>query len=55
MQEGDHIDVEIERVGGFSFQVTDPLQRRWLKGIDELTAQDVREGTGPPGARQRPL
>ncbi|WP_089718648.1 fumarylacetoacetate hydrolase family protein [Candidatus Entotheonella palauensis] len=55
MQEGDHIDVEIERVGGFSFQVTDPLQRRWLKGVDELTAQDIREGTGPPGSRQRPL
>jgi len=55
MQEGDNIDVEIERVGRFSFQVTDPLQRRWPKGVDELTAQDIREGTGPPGARQRPL
>jgi 2-keto-4-pentenoate hydratase/2-oxohepta-3-ene-1,7-dioic acid hydratase in catechol pathway len=55
MQEGDHIDVEIERIGRFSFQVTDPLQRRWPKGVDELTAQDIREGTGPPGARQRPL
>ena len=54
-QEGDTIDVEIERVGRFSFQVTDPLQRRWPKGVDELTAQDIREGTGPPGSRQRPL
>jgi 2-keto-4-pentenoate hydratase/2-oxohepta-3-ene-1,7-dioic acid hydratase in catechol pathway len=55
MQEGDNIDVEIERVGRFSFQVTDPFQRRWPKGVDELTAQDIREGTGPPGSRQRPL
>jgi 2-keto-4-pentenoate hydratase/2-oxohepta-3-ene-1,7-dioic acid hydratase in catechol pathway len=55
MQGGDNIDVEIERVGRFSFQVTDPLQRRWPKGVDELTAQDIREGTGPPGSRQRPL
>ena len=55
MQEGDKIDVDIESVGRFSFQVTDPLQRRWPKGVDELTAQDIREGTGPPGSRQRPL
>jgi 2-keto-4-pentenoate hydratase/2-oxohepta-3-ene-1,7-dioic acid hydratase in catechol pathway len=55
MQQGDTIDVEIERVGRFSFQVSDPLQRRWPKGVDELTAQDMREGTGPPGSRQRPL
>ena len=55
MQEGDNIDVEVEGVGRFSIQVSDPLKRRWPKGVDELTAQDNREGTGPPGARQRPL
>ena len=55
MQEGDNIDVEVEGVGRFSIQVTDPLKRRWNKGVDELTAKDIREGTGPPGSKQRPL
>ena len=55
MQEGDNIDIEVERVGRFSIQVTDPLKRRWPKGVDELTAKDIREGTGPPGSKQRPL
>ena len=55
MQEGDSIDMEVEGVGRFSIQVNDPLKRRWPKGVDELTAKDIREGTGGPGARQRPL
>jgi len=55
MQDGDNIDVEVERVGRFSIRVSDPLKRRWPKGVDELTAQDIREGAGGPGARQRPL
>ena len=55
MQDGDSIDVEIESVGRFSFNVTDALKRRWPKGVDELTAEDIRQGTGGPGARQRPL
>ncbi|MFQ6026881.1 MAG: fumarylacetoacetate hydrolase family protein [Dehalococcoidia bacterium] len=55
MQEGDNIDVEVEGVGQFSFDVTDSLNRRWPKGVDELTAEDIRQGTGGPGARQRPL
>lgn len=55
MQDRDNIDVEVEGVGRFSFQVSDPLKRRWPRGVDELTAQDIRESAGPPGARQRPL
>ena len=55
MQDGDSIDVEVESIGGFSMKVSDPLKRRWTKGVDELTAKDLREGTGAPGARQRPL
>jgi hypothetical protein len=35
--------------------VRDPLQRRWPKEIDEVSARDVREGTGGPGRRTRPL
>ena len=55
MQEGDSIDVEVEGVGKFSIRVSDPLKRRWPKGVDELTARDIREGTGAPGSKQRPL
>lgn len=55
MQEGDDIEVEVEGVGRFSLKVSDPLKRRWPKGVDELTAEDVRNRTGGPGARQRPL
>jgi 2-keto-4-pentenoate hydratase/2-oxohepta-3-ene-1,7-dioic acid hydratase in catechol pathway len=55
MQDGDDIDVEVEGVGRFSIKVTDALKRQWPKGVDELTAQDIREGTAPPGNRQRPL
>ena len=55
MQDGDTIEMEIERVGRFSFQVSDPLKRRWARGVDELTARDIREGTGGPGAKVRPL
>ena len=55
MQNDDTVDMEIERVGGFSFNVSDPLRRRWARGIDELTARDIREGTGGPGAKVRPL
>jgi 2-keto-4-pentenoate hydratase/2-oxohepta-3-ene-1,7-dioic acid hydratase in catechol pathway len=55
MQDGDNIEIHVERIGGFSFQVTDPLKRRWAKGVDELTAKDVREGAGGPGQKVRPL
>ena len=55
MQGGDSIDVEVEGPGRFTIQVTDALKRRWPKGVDELTAKDIRDGTGPPGSKQRPL
>lgn len=55
MQDGDSIDVEVEGPGRFTIQVTDALKRRWPKGVDELTAQDIRDGTAPPGSKQRPL
>ena len=37
------------------FNVRDPLKRRWPKEIDAVSARDVREGTGGPGRRTRPL
>jgi len=55
MQDGDSIDVELEGAGRFTIQVADALKRRWPKGVDELTAKDIRDGTGPPGSKQRPL
>ncbi|MEE8443401.1 MAG: fumarylacetoacetate hydrolase family protein [Dehalococcoidia bacterium] len=55
MQDGDKVEIEIERIGRMAFNVSDPLKRRWARGIDELTAEDVRAGAGGPGRRQRPL
>lgn len=55
MQDGDNIRIEIEQVGSFSFSVQDGLKRQWKRGVDEETAEDVRQGTGAPGRRQRPL
>ncbi len=55
MQDGDTIEVAVEGVGGFHFTVSDPLKRRWPRGVDEATAQDIREGAGGPGRRVRPL
>ncbi|MBM2826271.1 MAG: Fumarylacetoacetate hydrolase [Dehalococcoidia bacterium] len=55
MQDGDNISIEIDEVGGFTFTVQDPLKRRWQRGIDEETAEDVRQGAGGPGRRKRPL
>jgi len=55
MQDGDNIEIHVEGVGGFNFTVSDPLGRRWPRGIDEATAQDIREGAGGPGRRARPL
>ena len=55
MQDGDTIEIKIEQVGSFSLNVSDPLKRRWTKGIDKGTAQGVREGTSGPGRNVRPL
>ena len=55
MQEGETIELEIAGVGRLAFSVSDPLKRRWNKGVDEDTARDIREGTGPPGSKVRPL
>jgi 2-keto-4-pentenoate hydratase/2-oxohepta-3-ene-1,7-dioic acid hydratase in catechol pathway len=55
MQDGDSIRIEIESVGAFSFSVQDDLKRKWKRGVDEETAEDIRQGTGAPGRRQRPI
>ncbi|MBI4202511.1 MAG: fumarylacetoacetate hydrolase family protein [Chloroflexi bacterium] len=55
LQDGNRVDMEIERIGRFSFSVSDPLKRRWTVGVDEATARALREGTAGPGATARPL
>jgi hypothetical protein len=52
---GEHAVIDIDRIGRLEFNVRDPLQRRWPKESDEVSAKDVREGTGGPGRRTRPL
>ena len=55
MQDGDTIEVGVEGVGSFNLTVSDPLKRRWPKGVDETTARDIRESAGGPGRQARPL
>ena len=55
LQDGDHVEMEISRIGRLTFNVTDPSKRRWPRGVDEVTAEDVRTGSGGPGSKSRPL
>lgn len=55
LQDGEHAEIEIDKIGRMGFTVSDPLKRRWPKEIDQQSAKDVREGTGGPGMRARPL
>jgi 2-keto-4-pentenoate hydratase/2-oxohepta-3-ene-1,7-dioic acid hydratase in catechol pathway len=46
IQDGDRIDMSIERVGDLSVTVRDPLQREWPRGIDqEMAARQRAVGT----------
>ncbi|MDA1097213.1 MAG: fumarylacetoacetate hydrolase family protein [Chloroflexi bacterium] len=53
LQDGDTGEIEVERVGRFSFQVSDALKRVWPKMVDVEAAQLVRAGASPLGS-QRP-
>jgi 2-keto-4-pentenoate hydratase/2-oxohepta-3-ene-1,7-dioic acid hydratase in catechol pathway len=55
LQDGDRVDLEIASIGRLAFEVTDPLKRRWARGVDEATALDIRTGRGAPGSKVRPL
>ena len=55
LQDGERAVIEIDGIGRLEFSVSDPLKRRWPKAIDEVSAKDLREGTGGPGRRTRPL
>jgi hypothetical protein len=55
LQDGDHVEMEISNIGRMTFSVTDSMKRKWQRGVDEVTASDVRNGTGGPGSKARPL
>jgi 2-keto-4-pentenoate hydratase/2-oxohepta-3-ene-1,7-dioic acid hydratase in catechol pathway len=57
LQDGDRVDMEISNIGRLSFNVVDSAtpKRRWPRGVDEVTAADIRANTGGPGSRSRPL
>ena len=55
IEDGETVEIEIDHVGRLGFHVSDPLKRRWPKQIDKISAKDVREQTGGPGRRARPL
>ncbi len=41
MQDGDLVEIEIERIGKMGVKVTDPLKRMWPRTIDEATAKRI--------------
>jgi 2-keto-4-pentenoate hydratase/2-oxohepta-3-ene-1,7-dioic acid hydratase in catechol pathway len=55
LQDGDSVEMEISGIGRLQFRVSDAQHRKWTTGVDEVTARDIREGTGGPGSRARPL
>ncbi len=44
VQDGELVEIEIERIGRMRVRVQDPLKRQWPKGVDEAMARRVREG-----------
>ena len=42
LQDGDHVEMTIERVGTLAVDVRDPLKRTWPRGIDEAMAARQR-------------
>jgi 2-keto-4-pentenoate hydratase/2-oxohepta-3-ene-1,7-dioic acid hydratase in catechol pathway len=59
IQDGETLRIEIEPIGGFEVRVRDPLERRWVKGVDHAAAAWVRShvartpGLGPPAWAER--
>lgn len=43
LQDGDVVEIEVERVGRMSVKVVDPLKRKWPRGIDRETAERLRK------------
>jgi 2-keto-4-pentenoate hydratase/2-oxohepta-3-ene-1,7-dioic acid hydratase in catechol pathway len=41
MQDGERIELEIDKIGRFGFNVRDPLRRSWPKGVDRVFADSM--------------
>ena len=48
VQDGETMEIEIEKIGRMAVKVRDPLKRSWPKGIDEEMARFVRERRRDP-------
>ncbi|HVB05531.1 MAG TPA: fumarylacetoacetate hydrolase family protein [Acidimicrobiales bacterium] len=48
IQDGETVEMSIERIGSFQFHVADPLKRSWPKGIDSSVGQSVRSRLEAP-------
>ncbi|MSQ27068.1 MAG: FAA hydrolase family protein [Dehalococcoidia bacterium] len=42
LQDGDHVEMEITKIGRITFDITDPLKRSWPKGIDRSIGENVK-------------
>jgi 2-keto-4-pentenoate hydratase/2-oxohepta-3-ene-1,7-dioic acid hydratase in catechol pathway len=54
LQDGETVEIEIERIGRMSLNVVDPLKRNWERGIymgDDSTNPDAVKRHRPPAAR----
>jgi len=43
IQDGETCEIEIERIGGMSVRISDPLKRRWPFEVDAVFGADIRE------------
>ena len=50
IQDGDRVEMEIERLGRLTVAVRDPLKRTWPRGIDKQMAERVRKMRTPQPA-----
>ena len=51
MQDGDHVEIEIDKVGKLAVNVSDARKRTWPKQVDEAMAAQVRD-TRRAGSRR---
>jgi 2-keto-4-pentenoate hydratase/2-oxohepta-3-ene-1,7-dioic acid hydratase in catechol pathway len=52
LQDGEYVEMEIERIGKFGFHISDPHGRTWPKGIDTTANNPVVRAGGRPGEDQ---
>jgi 2-keto-4-pentenoate hydratase/2-oxohepta-3-ene-1,7-dioic acid hydratase in catechol pathway len=53
LQDGETCHMEIDKIGGFDFKVSDPYKRSWPKAIDPTTGQNVRRNIEEAAASGR--